>query len=191
MVLSNDFEFRFVKNSDLSSSLIEEIYSFNTRMYPDFKRYYQKNRYYSSIKPQMVLLVFDDKKLIATGKFLLRKLKITKDFKINFFVFGFLVDNNYQKKRVGSQMMKRFINKAKEQGADILFGTTANPNAVKLMEKNKFQEITVSLTYTDAISGKTEYANGGKDQAFGYEFRGGLIEQLNSLDSLHLTKGPL
>ncbi len=181
------YYFAFVDSDQLSDKQIEEIYHLNLEVYPEFADYYHKNKYYSSVKPQMVLVVYDRGKLIATGKFLWRDIEVGKEtFKL--FASGLLVRADYQNMGIGSEMFRLYINKTKELGGDLLFGTTKNKTMVKLSKAMGFKELSTRITYKDASSGDVKGIEG---QAFGYEFKEGLVNKINSLGNLFIGIGPV
>lgn len=187
----NGYKFEFKDSSDLTAEEIEKSYQLNTLTYPDFARFYEKNRFYSSIRPQKQLMVWDGDKLIGNGKFQWKDLEIPTIGPIKFFVFGFLVEKNYQNQGVGAEMLGKYVTEAQRMGGDLLYGTTENPIAASMMTKFGFKSIQIPLNYTDVLSKELVEFNQSGKEGFAYEFRDGLVDRINNLSSLDLGIGPL
>lgn len=43
--------FQLKSSDDLTESEVDALYSLNLRIYPDYARYYEVNRFYSSMQP--------------------------------------------------------------------------------------------------------------------------------------------
>jgi hypothetical protein len=59
------FEYIFKHNTQLTEQEIQDMFELNVRMYPDFEPVYKINKYYSYAKPEMLMMVYDQKRLIA------------------------------------------------------------------------------------------------------------------------------
>lgn len=186
--MNNKYNYLFKSSNKVNALEGEKIYELASRMYPDFIKYFEKNRFYSSVKPQLVILVYEGKKLIAEGKLLWRIVKLRSDKTIKFFVYGLTVDSKYQKQGIGTRILDMSISKAKELGADLLYGCTTNPHAMKMMKRKGFKRLTTQLIYTEAlIQQMTKEA----DPSYGLEFKQGIIDEINHLPELYLGIGPL
>lgn len=181
------YKYLYKTNDEIDRKLKEEIYKLATKIYPDFRKYFKKNRYYSTVKPQLILLVFDKNKLIGYGKLLWRNLKLVKS-QIKFSACGFIVDSLYQKEGIGTKMLDLSINQAKEIKADVLYASTTNPNAIKMLEKKSFKKITTKLTYTEALTNKDVEEIG---HAYCLELTDGILKEINSLPFFHIGIGPV
>lgn len=185
---NTDFKYLFKSSNLVSKEEGEVIHDLASTMYPDFRKYFEVNRFYSSVKPQLILLVYDGKRLVAEGKLLWRKLQIKQGKNIKLFVFGFTVDSDYQRLGIGTHMMEMCVAKTKELKGGLLYGCTDNPQVMKMMERFNFKRLTTKLTYTEALTKrKTEEV----DPAYGLEFVFGLVDQINKLPELYLGVGPL
>lgn len=156
-------------------------------VYPAFKKYYLKNKYYSTVRPQMENLIKDDDKIIGVGKLLWRKIKIAERF-INFFAFGVLIAKKYQKMGLGSKLIAKDIKEAKKMGADILYGSTSNPIAEKVVKKLGFQKLNTPVFYRHVESGKIKKEKG---RVWVFEFKKGLLENIEKLPKFYIGAGPL
>jgi len=181
------YRYIFKRSDEIDFKQKEEIYTLAIKVYPDFKKYFEKNRYYSTVKPQLILLVFDENKLIGYGKFLWRNLKLRENT-IKFSACGLLVDSMYQKQGIGINMLDVSIAKAKELNADILYASSTNPNAIKMLEKRGFKKITTKVIHTEVLTNKEIEEI---DQAFGLELTDGILKEINSLPFFHIGLGPI
>ncbi len=181
------FAFKFKSSDDLTYKEIEEKYLLCTTLYPAFRKYYERNRYYSSIKPQEQLIIRKGKKLVGGGKFQWAKVKINKT-KINFFSFGLLIYPQYQSKGIGTYAIKLNIKRAKKKAADVLFGSSSNPAIDKICKKLGFQILKCKVSYITPEGKKKSYV---KDRCYLYEFTTGIIDQINSLNELDIGTGPV
>lgn len=144
----------YLKNvGDLTNEEKGQMMQLMIDTYPAFIKYYLKNKYYSSVKPQVVNLIKDGDKIVGVGKLLWRKVFVGKN-SINFFAFGVLIDKNYQKLGLGSKFIAKDIIEAKKMGSDILYGTTSNPVAGKIVKRLGFKKLNTAVFYKEGTSGK-------------------------------------
>ena len=189
--LLEKYSFVFRNSDNLTSEEKEDLYQLCIKLFPAFAKYYEKNRFYSSVKPQMCLSAFDNKRVIADCKFLWRDIQLISNQVIKLFVFGYIVDTAYQGQGIASHFTDLCIEKTKELGGDLLYCTTSNPITVKILEKRGFKQITTKLVYTDALTDQDVVIDKHKHHSYGLDFESGLIEKINSFPQLHLGIGPL
>ncbi len=155
--------------------------------YPAFKKYYLRNKYYSTVKPQMENLIKESGRIVGVGKFLWRRLMIGQK-PIKFFAFGALIAKKYQKQGLGSRLIVKNIKEAKKRGADILFGSTLNPIAEKIVQKLGFQKLSIPIHYKDVESGKIKKESG---RVWVFEYKKGLLGKIEKLPKFYIGAGPL
>lgn len=155
--------------------------------YPAFRKYYLKNKYYSTVKPQMENLIKDGNEIIGLGKILWRRIIIGQK-SINLFALGVLIDKKHQKQGLGSSLIARNIKKAKSLGADILYGSTSNRIAEKILKKFDFQKLNVPVFYKDVESEKIQKE---KDRVWIFEFKKGISKDIQKLKKIYIGSGPL
>ncbi|MEK9183821.1 MAG: GNAT family N-acetyltransferase [Patescibacteria group bacterium] len=183
----NDFSFFMKEGKRLTLNEKKQLMNLSIDTYPPFEKYYRRNKYYSTVKPQMKFLVKKGKEIIGTGKFLWRTVMVNKA-PIILFAFGVLVAKKYQRKGLGTRIMGTFAEEAKNRGADILYGTTTNPIMEKIMRKLKFKRLSVPVFYKDSESKKIKKE---KDNAYILEFRKGIFNEIEKLDKFYIGVGPL
>lgn len=189
--MTSEYRYTFIDSDDLTSSEIEAMYRMGMRMFPEFAPYYERHRYYSSVKPQMVMNVSQGGILVADGKLLWRDLDVADGGRpVRFFVFGFLVAAEHHGRGIGREMLRRYIDKSVEMDADILYGVTANPIAAHLMTDVGFRHITTTLRFTDALSGQDVEVPSNRDR-FGLDLTPGTVARINARPEVHLGVGPL
>ena len=130
-----EVKFYLKKVSELTGPEKEQMMRLMIITYPAFKKYYLKNKYYSTVKPQMENLIKDGNKIVGVGKLLWRKVMVEKT-PIKFFAFGVLITKKHQRRGLGSRLIIKDIKEAKNRGADILYGSTSNPVAEKIVKKD-------------------------------------------------------
>lgn len=157
------------------------------KMYPPFKFLFDKHRYYSTVKPQMEFLIKGKNKLIGTGKFLWRNVKI-KDEKIKLFAFGMVIDKPYQRQGMGTKLIQLNKEEAKRRGADLLYGSTSNPKVERMLKKAGFKKLKVFVIYKDAI---TKEIKKESSSVYVFEFKKGLVAKLNKLEHFYIGIGPI
>jgi len=157
------------------------------RMYPPFKTFYDKHGYYSTIKPQMEFLIKSGDKLIGGGKFLWRDVKI-EDRKIKLFGFGMVVDKPYQKQGIGTKLILLNKKEAKKRKADLLYGGTHNPIVEKMLKRSGFKRLKTVVKYKDT---KTKKIKKGSSSVYVFEFKKGLTDKINKLESFYIGTGPI
>lgn len=189
MSMKNNSKYKFYLKevSKLTKAEKEQMMHLMIATYPAFKKYYLKNKYYSTVRPQMENLIKDGDKIVGVGKLLWRKVIIGKRA-IKFFAFGVLVTKKYQKMGLGSKLIAKDIKKAKKMGADILYGSTSNPVAEKIVKKLGFQKLNTPVFYKRIESGRIEREKGG---VWIFEFKKGLFGNIEKLPKLYIGTGPL
>ena len=105
---NKNLKFYFKKVSALTKEEKQQMMHLMIATYPAFKKYYLKNKYYSTVKPQMEHLIKDNNILIGVGKLLWRKIKIGET-SIKLFAFGVLITKKYQGKGLGTEIIKKDI----------------------------------------------------------------------------------
>jgi len=184
---SNKYKFYFKKVDDLTQRDKEQMMQLMIATYPTFKEYYLKNKYYSAVKPQMENLIKDGDKLVGVGKFLWRKVMVgTKS--IFFFAFGILIKKQYQGRGLGIKLIESDIKEARTRGADILYGSTSNLNAKRIVKKLGFKKLSIPVFYKDVKTKKIKREN---DEVWVFEFKKGLLEKIIKLPKLYIGTGPL
>ncbi|GEM_PF-3191995 len=174
-------------DEELTAKDKNELHKFLMRMYPAFANYYKKNKYYSTVKPQMHFLVrTKTNKLVGSGKFLWRTVK-SRLGNVKLFAFGVLIDPDFQSKGLGSHIIKSCIKEADKRNADLLYGTTANPAVGKWLSKLGLKKLKCKVYYTSTTGKKTRE----KNPAFVLEFKKGLVKNMNSLYEFNIGVGPL
>lgn len=189
--LTDTIRFSFLRNEDLTAKQKDEIFELHVEVYPSFKSYYEKNRYYSSIKPQILLTVYDGDHLAATGKLLWKNLVHETLGSINFFGFGFLIRAPYQNQGVGKKILQLYIHKTRELKGDLLYGTSNNPVITNGAFKYGFKRLTTHIVYTDTLTNAQSTVSQNNLQPFAYEFKSGLIDQINQLKEFNIGVGPV
>lgn len=182
-----DFSFFLKTDRELSDKEKEELHKHLIKLYPAFKVFYDKNKYYSSIKPQITFLIRKDDNLVGAGKLLWHNIKI-KERKIKLFGFGMLIEKSCQGKGIGTEMIKINKQEAKKRNADLLYGSTDNPIMEKIFDKAGFKKIESAVIYKDALTGKIKREN---NRAYVFEFKKGLIKEINKSESFYIGIGPI
>lgn len=181
------YKFYLKKVSNLTDKEKEQIMLLSIATYPAFKKYYLRNKYYSTVKPQMENLIKDNNKIIGVGKLLWRKVMIERK-PIKFIAFGVLIAKKYQKHGLGSMLIAKDIKEAKRMRADILYGSTSNPIAEKIVKKLGFQKLNTPVFYKHVESGKIKKE---KCRVWIFEFKKGLFENIEKLPKFYIGTGPL
>ncbi|MFQ5531815.1 MAG: GNAT family N-acetyltransferase [Candidatus Nanoarchaeia archaeon] len=183
----NGYSFILKTNKELSEEDKQEIYKLNIKIYPKFKNYYEKNKYYSTIKPNMVWVIKDKEKVIGTGKFLWKNITVGGK-KIKLFSFGILIDKDYQNKGLGSKLTKLQIEESRKRKADIVYVSTENPVAEKMAIKSGFKKLNVPIFFKEVLTNKKMRE---MNSTLIFEFRKGIIKEIEKLDSLYIGRGPI
>lgn len=182
-----DFSFFIKTAKELSTKEKNEMHGHLVKLYPPFRAFYEKNRYYSTVKPQITFLVRKGKILAGTGKLLWRTVKM-RDEKLKFFILGMLIDNPYQGQGIGTEMVKLDKQESKKRKADLLYGATGNPIMERVLIKEGFKKIKVPVTYKDIL---TKEIKKESNPAYAFEFKKGLIDKINKLESFYIGIGPI
>ncbi|MBI2446651.1 MAG: hypothetical protein HYV51_02395 [Parcubacteria group bacterium] len=183
----SNYKFYFKNTDDLTKNEKNEMMHLMIATYPAFKKYYLKNKYYSTVKPQFEHLIMVNKNLVGVGKLLWRKVRVDNRF-IKFFAFGVLILKRHQSNGLGTILIKKDIVEAKKRRADILFGSTNNRMAESIVKKLGFKKINVPVFYTNTETGKIEKEN---HRVWIYEFKNGLINKIENLQKFYIGTGPL
>lgn len=185
----NGFKYYLKEDRELTAKEKEELHTFLIKMYPAFARYYKKNRYYSTIKPQMTCLIREptSKVLVGSGKFLWSTLK-TEIGTLKLFAFGVLIDTEFQKEGLGTHLIKMFIKLAGKKNADLLYGSTENPTVHKMLSRLGFKKITCPVVYVNGVTGKRETQT---INSYALEFKKGIVDKINTLKKFDIGIGPM
>jgi GNAT superfamily N-acetyltransferase len=183
----NNFSFFLKTPRELSEKEKEEMHDKFVRLYPPFKSFYDKNRYYSTIKPQIIYLVKEEDKLAGSAKLLWHNIKVNNET-IKFFAFGMLIDDSYQKQGIGTRLVRLEKKEAKERKAGLLYAASKNPHVEKMLEKAGFKKLKTIVKYKDSITKEIK-----KESNFIYvfEFKKGLINKINKLEQFYIGIGPI
>ncbi len=125
------FEVREAKQEDISviDGLITGWLNFDVDREESIRR---------AIKNKELYVAEHERKLIGLIHFI--KHEDIIDGGLNFFITAFYVVPEYQRKGVGSSLLKRIIEDALERGALGVEASTANPEARRLYEKHCFEQ---------------------------------------------------
>jgi RimJ/RimL family protein N-acetyltransferase len=187
MLHFRDFSFFLKTPRGLSMKEKNEMHKILVRLYPSFKAFYDKNKYYSTLKPQRIFLIRKDSRLIGTGKLLWHSVRI-KGQKIKLFAFGILIDNPYQGQGIGREMIKLDKQEAGRRKADLLYGSTNNPIMERMFERAGFKKIKAYIMYKDASTGEIKRE---ENSVYAFEFKKGLIKEINKLEFFYIGIGPI
>ncbi len=182
-----NFSFFLKTDKELSKREKCQMHDLLVKMYPPFKALFDKHGYYSTVKPQMNFLIKEGDKLISTGKFLWRNVKI-KDEKIKLFAFGIVVNKPYQKQGVGTDLTWLNKKEAKKRKADLLYGSTSNQKVERMLEELGFEKLRTLVMYKDAT---TKEIKKESSSVYVFEFKKGLIDKLNKLEYFYIGIGPI
>ena len=185
--LYKKFSILLKADKQLSKEEKFQMHRLLVKMYPRFKNLFDKNEYFSTVRPQMNFLVKKAGELIGTGKFLWRNIKI-KNESIKLFAFGMVVAKRYQNQGIGTKIVALSIQNAKKRKADLLYASTSNSKVKKMLSQLKFQIITAPIFYKDVISKDLTREKGA---AYIFEFKPGLKEKINILTQIYLGVGPI
>lgn len=185
--MNDEFIFVIKKGEELTEDEKERLMEISIAEYPSFEKYYREHKYYSVIKPQMVGLVIKGDVIIGKGKLLWQNVFVG-DKKIKLFGFGVLIDSKHQGQGLGTQLIKRYIEKARELDADVVYASTSNPIIDKMLPKLGFTKLSIPVTYTHAVTGYREQEKG---RSYILEFTEGLLKEIESQPLLYLGPGPL
>lgn len=182
-----NYKFYLKKVESLTAQEKKQMMRLMIANYPAFKKYYLKNKYYSAIKPQMENLIKDNDKLAGVGKFLWRKVKVGTT-PVKLFAFGVLIAKTHQGQGLGTKLIAKNIKEAGKRGAGVLYGSTSNPIAEKILKKLNFEKLDVPVFYKHACSGKIEKEN---DSVWILEFKKGIIKSIGKMPEFYIGAGPL
>jgi len=181
------FSISLKEDKKLSKKEKTQMHDLLVKMYPAFKGLFDKHGYYSTIRPQMNFLIKRDKMLVATGKFLWRNVKLEIET-IKLFAFGMVVAKEYQNRGLGTKLVQLSIENASKRKADILYGSTSNLKVKKILTKLGFQRLTAPIYYKDIT---TKEIKREREFAYVFEFKQGLLENLNTLQRIYIGSGPI
>jgi len=182
-----NFSFFLKTDKELSKREKCQMHDLLIKMYPPFKTLFDKHGYYSTVKPQMEFLIKDGDKLIGTGKLLWRNVKI-KGGIVKLFAFGMVVDKPYQKQGIGTELIRLNKKEVKKRKADLLYGSTRNQKVERMLEKARFEKLKVLVMYKDTITKKIKKE---RSSAYVFEFKKGLVDELNKLEHFYIGIGPI
>lgn len=181
------YKFYLKKVGDLSKDEKEQMMQLMIATYPAFKRYYLKNKYYSTVRPQMTNLIKDGDSIAGVGKFLWRNVTVGERT-IKFLAFGVLIAKEHQKIGLGGSLIAKNIKEAKKMGADILYGTTSNPAAENIMRGLGFKKLDTPVYYKDVEKWKVRRE---RNRVWIFEFKKGIIEEIEKSPKFYIGTGPL
>lgn len=182
-----DFSFFLKIDKELSRKEKNEMHDLLIKLFPLFKHLYDKNKYYSTVKPQITFLIRKTDKLIGAGKLLWRNVKI-KDEKIKLFALGMLINNFYQGQGIGTEMINLNKQEAEKRKADLLYGSTDNQAMKKMLEGAGFKKLKTSIMYKDALTREIKKEN---RSIYVFEFKKGLVKKINKLEQFYIGIGPI
>lgn len=181
------FSFFLKIDKELSKREKRQMHDLLVKMYPSFKYFFDKNGYYSTVKPQMNFLIKETDKLVGTGKFLWRNVKVN-DKKAKLFAFGMVVDKPYQKQGIGTKLILLTKDESKKRNADLLYGSTTNRKVERMLKGAGFKKLKVPVMYKDAVAKVNKKES---NPVYVFEFKKGLINRLNKLAHLYIGIGPV
>jgi len=184
---NKNLKFYFRKVASLTEEEKQQMMHLMIATYPAFKRYYLRNKYYSTVKPQMEHLIKEGNTLVGVGKLLWRKVKIGK-ISIKLFAFGVLIIKKHQDRGLGTEIIKKDIIEAKKRDADILYGSTVNPIAEKIVKKLGFQKLNIPVFYKDSETKKVKKESG---KVWVYELKRNVINKIENSPRFYIGIGPL
>lgn len=184
---NSKYKFYFKKVTELTKNEKNQMMNLMVVTYPKYRELYIKNKYYSTVKPQMEHLIKQKGELVGLGKFLWRKVKIGVKF-IKFFAFGIRILKKHQGKGLGTKLIKKDILEAKKRGADILYCSTANIKAEHVIAKLGFKKLNTPVFYKNTKTGKIQKE---KDNVWVYEFNKGIINKIENLKKFYIGTGSL
>lgn len=155
--------------------------------YPPFEKYYRKNKYFSTVKPQIIGLATQGDQIIAHGKFLWRDLPVG-DATMRLCAFGVTVAKEHRQQGIATKLINLFLDKTREVGGDVLYSTTANSVLGEALVKTGFEALTVPIEYIDADTGEVVAQT---TAAYAYALRPEIIGQIESLEKLNIGIGPI
>lgn len=182
-----DFSFFLRMDKELSRKEKCEIHELAVRLFPLFKDLYDEHGYYSTVKPQISFLIRKENELIGAGKLLWRNVKVENE-NIKLFAFGMLIDDLYQGKGIGTEMIDLNKKEAGKRKADLLYGSTNSQIMWKMLIKSGFKRIKVPITYKDST---TKEIKKGDNYVYLFEFKKGLINKVNKLKAFYVGIGPI
>ncbi|MCG2691768.1 GNAT family N-acetyltransferase, partial [Microgenomates group bacterium] len=99
-----------------------------------------------------------------------------------------VVAKEYQNRGLGTKLVQLSIENASKRKADILYGSTSNPKVKKMLTKLGFQRLTAPIYYKDIT---TKEIKREREFAYVFEFKQGLLENLNTLQRIYIGSGPI
>lgn len=184
-----EFSFVLKKDKELSGKEKNQMHDLLVKTYPkpSFIRLYNKHGYYSTVKPQMNFLIKKGSKLVGTGKFLWRNIKIDGET-IKLFAFGMVVAKEYQNKGLGTNIIRLSIKNAKRKNGDIVYASTSNQKVKKMLVKLDFAMLKIPVFYKDVTTKKIKRS---KNSVYMFELKKGLVKKINSLPKIYIGIGPI
>ncbi|MBI4086240.1 MAG: GNAT family N-acetyltransferase [Candidatus Liptonbacteria bacterium] len=185
--MNKNFTFELKDANKLNDEEKNQLMMLSISEYPAFKKLYAKNKYYSTVKPQKQFIIKQGKKIIGTGKFLWRTIKVNKK-SFRMAAFGVLISKKYQKLGLGTELIKRDIQEAKKKKIDLLYGSTSNPVAVKILEGLGFRQLKTAVLYKDS---ETKQIKMEKGQVYIFELKNGILKQIEKTKKFFIGIGPV
>lgn len=184
-------QFVWQPTDTLTREEIESLHEFLVRMYPDFAPYYERNRYYSAVKPDRILRVIHDSSIIASAKMLWRPVQLHDGTAMLFACGGILVDTAWQRHGLGKQIGQQLVTLGRSQNAHIIFGSTKHPLLLQLLPRYGCTPLAMTIHYTDTTNGQRSTLEALGLVAMGYELQSGAIARLTQESAIDLGTGPL
>ncbi|MBS3092982.1 GNAT family N-acetyltransferase [Candidatus Pacearchaeota archaeon] len=132
-------------------------------------------------------MIKKDGKLIGQGKFLWRNLAL-KNKKIKLAAFGLIIDREYQGKGLGKNLVQLQIKEAVRIKADILYGTTKNPIAEKILKNLGFVKIDIPVFYIEVLTKKKKKE---ENNVYVLEIQKGILDRIRKEKKLLIGDGLL
>lgn len=155
-----NLDYKFIEVSRLSNSDKHQLQLLQIKLFPKFKKMYKKSGWYSYIKPNYVLNVYDRDTIIGTGKVIIRKAKVNNGH-LSILAFGVLVDTSYQKKGIASKMINLFSGMAADKGVDCIFCTTESEVLARMLITKNFKNIHNPVSFLNSQSNEIEFVKEG------------------------------
>ncbi|MFA6415048.1 MAG: GNAT family N-acetyltransferase [Candidatus Paceibacterota bacterium] len=185
--MSDDFKIELTSGDELTDEQKDILMALSIAEYPPYEKYYRVNKYYSVIKPQIIGLILRNDEIVGDGKLLWQNVELP-DRHIKLFGFGLTIRKEYQGKGLGTELIKQFMHKAEELGADILYATSDSPVIDHILNKFGFSKLTMPVEYTHALSGERERE---EKTAYVYLYNKDILASLEKLSVFYLGQGPI
>lgn len=187
MSMSDDFRIVLTSGDALTDEQKDTLMALSIAEYPPYEKYYRVNKYYSVIKPQIIGLILRDDEIVGDGKLLWQDVKLP-DQSIKFFGLGLTIRKEYQGKGLGTELIRQFMHKAEELGADILYATSDSLVIDHILSKFGFSKLMTPVEYTHALSGEREKE---EKTAYVYLYSKNILESIQKLPVFYIGQGPV